>query len=52
MLVVRSDMEKINKLNKQLSSEFEMKNFGVAKQILGMRISRDRQLGTLQLSQV
>ena len=28
-----------------------MKNFGLAKQILGMRISRDRSAGTLNLSQ-
>ena len=43
MLVVGLDMGEINKLKKQLSNEFEMKDLGAAKQILGMQISRDRQ---------
>jgi len=51
MLVVGANLEKINNLKKQLSSEFEMKDLGATKQILGMRISRDEQGGTLQLSQ-
>jgi hypothetical protein len=38
-------------LKKQLSREFDMKDLGAAKQILGMRINRDKQKGTLQLSQ-
>ncbi len=51
MLVAGANLEEINNLKKQLSSEFEMKDLGVAKQILGMRISRDKHGGTLQLSQ-
>jgi ATP-binding cassette subfamily B (MDR/TAP) protein 1 len=51
MLVVGANLEKINNLNKQLLSEFEMKDLGATKQILGMRINRDEQGGTLQLSQ-
>jgi len=51
MLVVGANLEKINNLKKQLSSEFKMKDLGATKQILGMRISRDEQGGTLQLSQ-
>ncbi|KAK0573601.1 hypothetical protein LWI29_010645 [Acer saccharum] len=51
MLVAGANLEEINNLKKQLSSEFEMKDLGAAKQILGMRISRDEQGGTLQLSQ-
>ena len=51
MLVAGADLEEINNLKKQLSSEFEMKDLGAAKQILGMRISRDEQEGTLKLSQ-
>jgi len=35
----------------QLSENFEMKDLGPAKQILGMRISRDRSEGILNLSQ-
>ncbi|TXG47582.1 hypothetical protein EZV62_026876 [Acer yangbiense] len=44
-------LEEINDLKKQLSGEFKMKDFGAANQILGMRISRYKQRGTLQLSQ-
>ncbi|RVW68574.1 Retrovirus-related Pol polyprotein from transposon TNT 1-94 [Vitis vinifera] len=46
-----SGIEKINNLNKQLSKPFAMKDLGAAKQILGMRIIRDRANGTLKLSQ-
>ena len=38
-------------VKKQLSENFEMKDLGPAKQILGMRISRDRSKGILNLSQ-
>ena len=34
-----------------MSEAFEMKDLGPAKQILGMKISRDRSAGTLNLSQ-
>jgi hypothetical protein len=51
MLVVGSDMDEIQKLKKQLSSEFDMKDLGATKQILGMRINKDKQMSTLQLSQ-
>ncbi|GKB57971.1 retrovirus-related pol polyprotein from transposon TNT 1-94 [Tanacetum coccineum] len=51
MLVAGSDMAKIKKLKRQLSQEFEMKDLGPAKQILGMSIIRDRTKGTLRLSQ-
>ena len=33
-----------------MSEEFEMKDMGAAKQILGMSIIRDRSEGTLKLS--
>ena len=51
MLVAGSNMLEINNLKKQLSKEFEMKDFGAANQILGMRISRDRKNRTLKVSQ-
>ena len=41
----------IDRLKKQLSENFEMKDLGPAKQILGMRISKDRYEGILNLSQ-
>jgi len=47
MLVAGANLEEINNLRKQLLSEFEMKDLGAAKQIFGMRISRDEQGGTL-----
>lgn len=51
MLIAGSRMKEINSLTASLSSEFEMKDLGAVKQILGMRISRDRSAGTLNLSQ-
>ncbi|RVX16420.1 Retrovirus-related Pol polyprotein from transposon TNT 1-94 [Vitis vinifera] len=50
MLIAGSDIEKINNLKKQLSKQFAMKDLGAAKQILGMRIIRDKANGTLKLS--
>ncbi|RVW20272.1 Retrovirus-related Pol polyprotein from transposon TNT 1-94 [Vitis vinifera] len=50
-MITGSNIEKINNLKKQLSKQFAMKDLGVAKQILGMRIIRDKANGTLKLSQ-
>jgi len=51
MLIAGSSIEEINNLKKQLSKQFAMKDLGAAKQILGMRIIRDKANGTLKLSQ-
>ena len=51
MIIARSSIEEINNLKKQLSKQFAMKDLGVVKQILDMRISRDKANGTLKLSQ-
>uniref|UniRef100_A0A3Q7GE39 Reverse transcriptase Ty1/copia-type domain-containing protein n=1 Tax=Solanum lycopersicum TaxID=4081 RepID=A0A3Q7GE39_SOLLC len=51
MLIAGSSMREINNLQTRLSAAFEMKDLGPAKQILGMRISRDRSSCTLNLSQ-
>ncbi|WVY93468.1 hypothetical protein V8G54_032556 [Vigna mungo] len=51
MLVAGSDMTDIRNLKMQLSKEFDMKDLGPAKKILGMQITRDKQKGVLQLSQ-
>ena len=51
MLIAGFSIEEINNLKKQLSKQFAMKDLGVAKQILGMRIIRDKANGTLKLSQ-
>jgi len=51
MLIAARDKSLVNKLNAQLSSEFDMKDLGPAKKILGMKINRDRQAGKLFLTQ-
>lgn len=44
-------MSQIVRLKKQLGEEFEIKDLGVAKKILGIEITRDRRVGKLMLSQ-
>ncbi|KAJ8749106.1 hypothetical protein K2173_013713 [Erythroxylum novogranatense] len=44
-------MDDIRNLKKQLSKEFDMKDMGPTKKILGMQITKNRQRGELQLSQ-
>ena len=51
MLIAGSSIEKINNLKKQLSKQFTMKDLGTTKQILSMRIIKDKANGTLKLSQ-
>ena len=51
MLIAAGNMSHIQTLKKQLSDEFEMKDLGSAKKILGMEIQRDRGAGKLFLSQ-
>jgi len=51
MLIAGSSINEINLVKQQLAKEFEMKDLGPAKQMLGMRISRNRSEGTLKLSQ-
>ena len=51
MLLAAKGMDEITKLKKLLSSEFDMKDLGSAKRILGMDIFRNREAGTLQISQ-
>jgi len=41
MLIASKDKSLISKLKSQLSKEFEMKDLGTAKKILGMEIQRD-----------
>uniref|UniRef100_A0A803KNZ2 Reverse transcriptase Ty1/copia-type domain-containing protein n=1 Tax=Chenopodium quinoa TaxID=63459 RepID=A0A803KNZ2_CHEQI len=42
MLVAGSNMDDIRRLKEQLSKEFDMKDLGQAKKILGMQITRDK----------
>ena len=51
MLVVGSNMQEINVLKRKLANSFAMKDLGAAKEILGMRITRDRKNHKLTLSQ-
>eukprot|EP00253_Pinus_taeda_P021795 PITA_21795 len=51
MLVVGSNMQEINVLKIKLENSFAMKDLGATKQILGMRIIRDKKNRKLTLSQ-
>ena len=51
MLIACRDMSKIKELKRMLNSEFDMKDLGAAKRILGMEIRRERDNGRLYLSQ-
>jgi hypothetical protein len=51
MLIAAKSKIDIANLKAQLSSEFEMKDLGGAKKILGMEITRDRKSGLLFLNQ-
>ena len=51
MLIAAKDRGEIDRVKVQLSREFEMKDLGVTKKILGMEISRDRKASVLHLSQ-
>jgi hypothetical protein len=51
MLIAAKSIVEVNKLKVLLSREFDMKDLGVAKKILGMEICRDRDAKRLWLSQ-
>ena len=51
MLIASKDKFLTDKLKSQLSDEFEMKDLGTAKKILGIKIHRDQKAGKLYLSQ-
>jgi hypothetical protein len=51
MLIATKSMKEIAALKAQLSCEFDIKDLGAAKKILGMKIIRDRKSGLLYLSQ-
>ncbi|KAL4559836.1 hypothetical protein LXL04_031982 [Taraxacum kok-saghyz] len=51
MLIVGKNAKRITQLKKELSKSFAMKDLGPAKQILGVRITRDRASRKLHISQ-
>jgi len=51
MIVEKKSIVEINRLKALLSREFDMKDLGSTKQILGMEIHRDMKNGKLWLSQ-
>lgn len=51
MLIASGNKKVIRELKDRLNGEFEMKDMGPASRILGMDIRRDREKGTLELSQ-
>ena len=50
MLLAGSNMQDINVLKRKLANSFAMKDLGAAKQILGMRITREKKNQKLTLS--
>ena len=51
MLIASKSSVEIVRLKAQLRKEFEMKDLGEAKKILGMEITRDKVTGTVWLTQ-
>ena len=51
MLIASKSIFAIDKLKKDLSSEFKMKDLGETKKVLGMEIERDRRSGKVSLTQ-
>lgn len=51
MLLVSKRMSDVNEVKEMLGREFDMKDLGPARRILGMDIERDRKNGVLKLSQ-
>ena len=47
MLIVSKSMDEINRLKAQMARNFDMKDLGAAKQILGIEIHRDKRNGKL-----
>ena len=47
MLIASKSRNTIDKLNKNLSSEFEMKDLGEVKKVLGIEIERETRLARL-----
>ena len=52
ILNTSKDKSLINRLKSQLNNEFEMKDLGATKEILGMEIHRDQKADKLYLSQM
>ena len=50
MLIATRSKENIKSIKAQLNNEFEMKDVGADKKILGIEIPRDRVFGRLSLS--
>ncbi|KAH9706402.1 hypothetical protein KPL70_012195 [Citrus sinensis] len=51
MLIASKNRDEIERLKKQLASEFEMKDLGDEQRILGMEIRRDKKNGSVWLTQ-
>ena len=50
MLIASKSKSAIDTLKRDLSSEFEMKDLGEVKKVLGMKITRDRRSGKVSLT--
>src|SRR5438045_2092145 len=51
LIIAGKDMKDINELKAQLKEEFEMKDLGELKYVLGMQVYRDRERGQIHINQ-
>lgn len=51
LLIASADIDKINLIKELLKREFKIKDLGIVKDILGMRIERNGTVGSIKLSQ-
>ena len=51
ILIASRSRSTIDALKRDLSSEFEMKDLGEVRKVLGMEITRDRRVGRVSLTQ-
>ena len=51
LLILSNNMQKLSMIKEELSRNFEMKDLGEPKQLLGLNISRDRAAGKIWLDQ-
>ena len=51
LLIMSENLQEVKEVNSALSSKFEMVDFGEVSTVLGMRVTRDRKRGVLQIDQ-
>lgn len=51
LIILSNDLKLKNDLKDKLKSTFKMKDLGTAEHVLGIKITRDRNLGTISIDQ-